>query len=324
MSVYEAQLEQALAAIKVHSDLTHSWLGDRSPALPAPLRRRLPNAAKRAYVVQTLQTRLYASFYAYGHPVRTPPLPPQRGNSGKFVQELSLANCGKGGWEGGWELRDIEGSQARIYRGGLLVSADLSACRGTEESDPRVGEAVEVKIGKELPAISPGFYLALGDAPGRYPGPVVRIYWNVNPRNAVVLMRMATLALNEAEVPFHLKILDHPMAYGRCDAAVLYVPRRHWERLAWAIKDVCQSLSLEQGVPAFTKRLAPGVGLAEDPETGDSFGLHRCLFLAEAVVEAESRPESAAAIACERLEASGINIRNPYLSSGSDDVYELP
>ena len=46
---------------------------------------------------------------------------------------------------------------------------------------------------------------------------------------------------------------------------------------------------LRPRIPAFTLALAPGVGLAESPATGESFGEHRCGLLADGIVGADER-----------------------------------
>ncbi len=65
-----------------------------------------------------------------------------------------------------------------------------------------------------------------------------------------------------------LKVLDDPSRFTRCDAAVLYLSRG-------ALREVREGLEglyrepfpqLRRGTPVFTKPLASGVALAEDPE----------------------------------------------------------
>jgi hypothetical protein len=328
MDRYRRQIEGAVSAVTVYRDLSHSWFGARSAALPRDLRRRLPDAAKRAYVVQTLQARLYGSFYAYGHAVKSapPPIQARSGGDRAFAAALSAANCGSGRWEGGWKLVRHDGARAIIRRGGLDVAAALDACRSPGGGQPSAGEDVEVKAPKELPASSPGFYMAVGDAPQGEAGPLVRVYWNLDPANAIELIRLGTMALNRDGIPFHLKVLDLPAAYGRCDAGVLYIQRRDWTATAEAIASFRDRISRRDPVPALTKPLAPGIGLAEDPGNGESFGLDRCGLLATALFDATSLAGAGSPMqtAMRRFEAAGIEAATPYLSPGSRDVYELP
>ena len=83
--------------------------------------------------------------------------------------------------------------------------------------------------------------------------------------------------------------------------------------------------ALMPGTPAFTKRLAPGLGLAEDFGDGGSFGLHRCGLLAEGVVAAREGGRGAdderLAVVVEHLRAAGVDPDAPYLRPGSTDDY---
>ncbi len=85
---------------------------------------------------------------------------------------------------------------------------------------------------------------------------------------------------------------------------------------------------LKRPVPALTKRIAPGVGLAEDPEGGnDSFGMHRCRLLAEGLVRGWERGaesvEDRLAVVIETFEEAGIDPERPYLNPGSVDDYDF-
>ena len=68
-----------------------------------------------------------------------------------------------------------------------------------------------------------------------------------------------------------------------------------------------------------TLRLSPGLAFAEDPGGGASFGAHRCLLLAEAVVAAAERglhtTEGRLEIVRERFSEAGTTLDAPYLGS---------
>ena len=85
--------------------------------------------------------------------------------------------------------------------------------------------AVSVRLPKELPALSPGFYTVVSDAPTdpRRRRASCASYWNVTPPGAPALVGALTSRLNAAGVPFRLKVADHPFRLERCDAAVLYL-----------------------------------------------------------------------------------------------------
>jgi hypothetical protein len=179
--------------------------------------------------------------------------------------------------------------------------------------------------------MSPGFYLAVGDAP--FPQgeahPVVRWYWNLRPEGAVVLMHHVTARLNQAQQPFRLKVLKDPVRFTRCDAGVLYVPKADWDAVAALLAPIYATLAphLKPGTPVLTKALAPGLGIAEDPGQGESFGLHRCRLLAEGMLRAyEQRQTSVVArlhAVVDRFAEEGLCLETPFVNPGSRDIYHF-
>src|SRR6185503_10969017 len=115
------------------------------------------------------------------------------------------------------------------------------------------------------------------------------------------------------------------MGYDRSDAAILYVNKFYYHPLAELIADVHQQLSerLESHTPLFSKPLAPGLGLAEEPTTGESFGQQRCRILAEAMwsiyeLNLEQDEQQIEEVR-KQFEVNGINVDLPHLNAGSTD-----
>ena len=147
---------------------------------------------------------------------------------------------------------------------------------------------------------------------------MVRAYWHVGPVGAPSLIRALTARLNAEEVPFRLKVADHPFRLDRCDAAVLYLPAAAFPALRETLEGLAAGLTahLRPRIPAFTLRLAPGVGLAEDDGAAESFGTRRCRLLAEAILRAHARGivsvDERIAVVSERFAEEGIRIDAPY------------
>jgi len=116
-------------------------------------------------------------------------------------------------------------------------------------------------------------------------------YWNVRAEGAVPLMRAATRGLNRFQVPFRMKCLTNTAFYTRNDAAVLYVDKRFYRITARVLARVYREIArhLRPDAPLFTKPLADGLALAEEPYTGESFGMQRCRILAEGLLGAHAR-----------------------------------
>jgi len=328
---YREQIEAVVAATTIRGRLRYAWFGRPSRPPAAAVRRALSPDAQRAYLRSQLQGHLYEAFYTQGgaEPGERPvagPLP--RGSAG-FVAALSAANTGRGFWAEGWAVRAVEGDVLIVDRDGLSVAVRPGAQVAVAEAARRIGGQVRVRIPKELPSVSPGFFMVLGDEPLAEDAPLVRLYWHLTADGATVLVREVTEALNATGIPFRLKALNDPSRYTRCDAGVVYLRRDDYPRAAERLENVYPMVApyLRPRTPAFTKPLAPGLGLAEDPEGATSFGLHRCDLLADGLLEAHAARKQGVRERLEMVEArfarAEITLERPYLNPGSHDVYRF-
>jgi hypothetical protein len=320
MSPYRDQIAAAVDAVTIRGPTRYGWLGRPRRALPASIDAELDDRARRSYLVTCLGEDLYSSFYCHGRPVPArwgEPEPPFE--DPELYAELSAANCGQGSWATGWTVRHRDDGEVAVASARLRARVPIGDCRA-EGGAVGPGAAVMVRLPKELPSLSPGFYTAVGDAvAGGSPAGIVRVYWNVTRAGAAALVRALTETLNRAQVPFRLKVADHPLGFERCDAAVLYLATDAFGATRSALREIASRLSgrLEPEIPAFTLLLAPGVGLAEEHGDGDqSFGERRCALLAEGIVRAHERGHASAAA---RLDAvadtfarDGVQIEAPY------------
>jgi HopA1 effector protein family len=110
---------------------------------------------------------------------------------------------------------------------------------------------------------------------------------------------------------------------------VLYFARRYHPlaaRLALSMPEEVAA-GLRPETPLFARTLRPGVGIAEDPNTGESFGMHRCRLTAEGVLDAwasgvqtvEGRLRAIEA----RFRAAQLDLDRPHLSPGSSELEEV-
>jgi hypothetical protein len=297
----------------------YAWLGHANRPLAPALEAEMDDAARRAYLVACVGEELYWSFYCRGRPVparwgEPEPIAPDPW----LAATLSQANVGRGSWEAGWTVERIEDGEAVVTTSRVRARVPTRDCRPPAGLDP--GAAVSVRVPKELPSLSPGFYTAVSDAPvtAESADGVLRAYWLVTRAGAPALMRALTGRLNASDVPFRLKIADHPHRLDRCDAAVLYLPGSSLEPVRETLREVAATLAdhLRPSIPAFTLAFAPGVGLAEDNGGAESFGIRRCRLLAEAIVRAHAdgltAPGARLAAVTERFAADGVEIDAPY------------
>jgi HopA1 effector protein family len=316
-------LTPILAAVEIRSPTSYALRGEV---------RDVPAAAETAPgdlppVVPALQAQLYSGLYCRAEPAKTSPHDPLATRD--FANELSRANCGKGTWEPGWlAVGREDDDHIAVRKDGLTVYALPSQFRTSDGSI-----AGRLKIGKELRGASPGFYFAIGDSDEVSDIddslPLVRAYFNLTAAGAVPFIAEMTRALNRAGVPFRAKTLSEPRAYVRADAAVLYLGQRYYRRVEREIAEVYRGLRrhLRAPVPRFSRALAPGLGIAEDPGTGESFGQHRCRLVALGLwrafaVGANGKRDRAAAVAASFVEA-GLDPKRPHLARGSTEDYEF-
>lgn len=328
----EEQLQGALRAVRITSATTFSWFGDLSSNIPAATRRSMSTAAMRDFLCYQLKGRLYSDFYCKGFatPADKHRAVGRRTPTTLFVQTLSAANTGTGSREGGWIIENIGSDVFTASRDGLRLWISRTDIHADEQGILLPAEARAVRLPKELLKLSPGFYIALGNEglvfePGQE---IVRLYWNLHAKDAPSLLRSATRLLNDEHIPFRLKVVNDPLRYDRCDAGVLYIQCADYERALPAIRKVLAEISggLKPATPVFTKVLAPGLSLAEEPATsGDSFGMDRCRILSEAIVRMQERNVDPATMGLTVVEEvfreNGIDPAKPYLNAASQDRY---
>jgi len=331
VSEYSRQLEDAVGVTVVHSATSYSWMGKPSPRLPQNVRRALTPTTARAYLHFALQARLYHNFYRLGRPKPHDGEAPKRSLDGRtpFIDSLSAANRGNGFAEDGWVIRQIHDTTAIVERHGLKLWVRTDECLLPADTRITTGTSVSLPHPKELPAYSPGFYSAFADRPFRTSStvPVIRFYWNLAREGAAPFVEAVSERLNHARLPFRFKVLSDPDSYDRCDAAVIYIPMDIYPQAAPVIEQIHANIApfLHSATPVFTKPLASGVGLAEDPPGGHSFGMHRCGLMADGLIvayyEAASSPDERVEQVLIRFAEAGIKIDSPFLNPGSTDSY---
>jgi hypothetical protein len=286
----------------------------------------------RNYLQTQLQEHLYNDLYTRGE------LQPllwrdevSAGGESELVHQLSVSNSGRGCLEAGWEVVGAWAGEIAVKRHRLTLWVTPDALKA-ETRDFHVGSKARLRMPKELRAISPGYYFALSDKADADEDsqPQLRLYWNLKPEGAPLLMKQTTERLNAAQCYFHLKVLNNPTSYSRCDAGVLYFKRTDYPVIRDILALIYQTVAqhLKPRTPAFTKALAPGLGLAEDPGQVESFGQHRCRLLADGIIRAEEQGagsiENRLKTVSERFAEDGIDIRQPFLCPGSNDCYDFP
>jgi len=326
---YHSQVKMAVEATEFYSPTAYSCFGRQPGKLPRRVQSAMTSRTARSYLLSQLGAHLYTGFYICGGALSTPWGDDQAPAIPRFAERLSAANTGVGCWDAGWEVSTAEPGKFLVCKNGLSLMVERELCRPPDDGPIEAGARVRLRLPKELLGISPGYYFALSDREDSSDdrGRQVRLYWNLRADGAETFLRAATSLLNEARVFFKLKVLNDASSYMRCDAAVVYVCRDDFPAVAGILGRVYREVIryLKPGVPTFTKPLARGVGLAEDPGQGESFGQNRCRLLAEGLIRAdEQRARSLDArlqVVLECCAAAGVRLDRPYLNAGSIDDY---
>jgi HopA1 effector protein family len=252
----------------------------------------------------------------------------------EFYEQIDNSNMGEGYFDEDWlVLREEDDGAIAVSKNGLTVHVQPDLHLKSPREPIAVGSLISIRLPKNL--LQNGFYVAVSNAGSHSPqspqSQLVRIYWSLMPEGAIAVMRSLTQKLNEINLPFIFKVLYNPSEYKRHDSGVLYFDNHYYE----IVHPVLQSIYAEHKthflseIPLFTKLLAPGLGLAEEPiqkfSAIESFGLNRCQIIANGLLLAHEKkdasPEGRMSLILDQFSLLGIDIQKPYLNAESIDIY---
>ena len=330
------ELLPILREIEILSPAAFRFRGETIPVIPGyfPSVPGIPShPLPEMPLIRDLQSVLYGR--CYSHRLEDPPPAANAAQSDPmFVAKLSQSNRSRAGWDGGWTIYQL-GQNGNVW----LVKGDRQRSAvpgefitsGAPGMAPQPGTIVSVTVPRESTAAQAGFYFIYGETLGDVwdDQSLVRFYFHTPSSAAADLIEQLTFRLNRYHVPFRMKALNEPAMYGRTDAAVLYVARRYHSITVRIVRDLPRTLTDQMlpSTPLFTLQSQPGIGVAEDPNTGESFGMHRCRLTAEGVVDAWQRgdqsPEGRVRAITARFTQNGCKLDLPHLGSGSVDLAEV-
>ncbi|QSV65424.1 MAG: hypothetical protein HEQ26_18735 [Dolichospermum sp. DL01] len=254
-----------------------------------------------------------------------------------FYEQLHHSNHGTGHYEPNWQILRIEpdGSMA-VSKDGLTLYIEPECHLQPRKKLPKVGELIAIWMPRNR--LQNGCYVAVSnigienqDAENADLGGG-RIYFNFTSTGAIAIMESLTQALNNAAIAFSFQVLYNPAAYGRYDAGVLHFECQDYPTIRTILQDIYQEHQayFQPEIPLFTKFLAPGLGLAEEPNQKfapqESFGMNRCQIVANALLESWQKGKNALE---ERIEVINqhfaqnlVDMQHPYLNPSSEDIYQ--
>jgi hypothetical protein len=333
MDRYEEELNQVLSAIQIDSPALLRFAGSPVPVTDNAQQHASQAPAQVAPIVTQLQNTLYQECYSrrFSTVPRTAAI--ALAADPDFINQLSHANATASRWDAGWQVRRMEttgqvwAEKAGVVR--ILQPGEYMNFNGLG-TPLKKGDSISYYVPRESTAVQPGLYFAFGETVmGTDHVDVIRFYWNLESEGAVRLMQAVTRTLNRFHVPFQFKCSIYRQGFDRRDSAVLYVNKRFYgivRELSCRWSGEC-ALHLRDDVPLFTLPLDKGLAVAEDPGTGESFGMNRCRHIAEAVWNAYSSgiPQGQYLHEVKKhFRKHGLDLARPYLNPGSVDHYSAP
>lgn len=330
-------LAPVLEAVAIHSWNSYSFAGGQPVVIPPSPQQAFPQTAGAQTTPQRpltagIQGTLYNECYVKRFPRRTPAEDAAAQPDPGFAQALSGNNLTQNRWDLNWRIYAL-GANGQLYlQKGEFQRSAMPGEYISQGAPLQPGAQVDLWIRRESFQAQPGFYFVYSETPTDSwdEFELVRYYFHAPARSAPALLRYWTTELNRLRVPFRLKTLTEPSHYTRADAMVLYFARRYHPQAARVAlrmpREVAETLRPE--APLFTRTLRPGVGIAEDPNTGESFGMNRCRLVAEGVLDAWAtglQTVDARLRAIEaRFRAAQLNLDRPHLSPGSSELEDVP
>jgi hypothetical protein len=288
-------------------------------------------AVEAAQLASALAPIVYEHAYTRSFPV---PDDMPAGERRDLTAILERANTSRSRSEQGWVGTGTEGDgsvlatrhgRTRRFAPGQFMAAD-----GVLPVRPGAPLVAYVPGGSRT--AQPGFYYCFGEAFREVNdlSPLVRFYWNVQAAGAGGLVQTLTTLLNRYQIPFEFKIAVRSDDYVRRDNAVLYLSQDLFPAVSTVIMAIWPALAgfLDEPVPLFARRIAPGLGFAEDPGRGDSFGMARSRLVAGALALARAEGGFSIPLFHERfaeaVAEAGLNPDALWLNAGSTDIYAIP
>ena len=268
----------------------------------------------------------------------------------EFYQRLHNSNHGTGYFDPGWlVLKEENDNSLAVTKNSLTLYIKRDRHLPLIERSARVGDSVRILLPSNQ--IESAYYIAIGNA--GFPcldqqAKIVSIYLNLSSDGAVAVIDSLTKELNVISpkarhgvdckadrcaiaLPFSFKLLYNPADYDCYDSGILSFNRRDYQ----TIYPLLQSIYLKHQshfqpeVPLFTKVLAPGLALAEEPTQKffeqDNFGRNRCQIVTNGLLvarqKADESPQGRIAEIIEQFSLMGIKLQQPYLDPQSEDIY---
>lgn len=324
----ESQLSEIFAAVNIIS-LSRFQIGNR-PIVSLPAMSTSDTARP---VTSRLSEFLWPALYeaAYARPFSVEPPAVTSGNAAVDLMSQLRAVFPEGSrWSSHWQIyKNDPNGVAHVRKGDCCRQVMPGTFALSAPGPAQVNSSASILLPLASSQHQAGFYHIHSHAPhsDHDDASLARLYLNTRPETVVSIMAQIAGLLNAYAVPFRAKTLLEPAAYDRTDSTVFYLARRHLSFALALLRDLfpASSPDLAPEVPLFSKSLLGGIGGADDPGFGMSFGQTRAMLMADAIVSAWSDGSQSPSVRLERLgnrfTESGLTLKAPHLNAGNTDLY---
>lgn len=303
-------------ALEINEGGKIKWMANALPCPDSNTWNNLDRKDQTTFLRNKIQNLLYDNFYVQGV-VTTFANKAITHASDTLTPLLNACHNGKGYWEEGWELIEKAEACQFIKKEGITIQIPTN--------EELLNSSIFMPSGRIN--LSPGFYSIIGDAGySKSHLTLCRFYFNVFSSHADEFTQLLVSELNSVSLPFYFKILNDAQLYERNDTAVLYISKSLYSKVRQIIEINFEKLApyLNHSLPAFVKPIAQGIGIAEDPSNGESFGEHRCKLITNAILKQYFSEEKIplSKLIEKQFEENNLDFIRPYLlSSQSEDIY---
>jgi HopA1 effector protein family len=260
-----------------------------------------------------------------------------------FFAALHDRNSGEGYFDPGWlVLRESSDGLLVSQKDGLTLYVSRDRHLDQTDRSAAIGDLIAVRLPRNL--IEDECYVAIGNAGPSHPSDPqadpqsepqeeelsINVYFNLDAEGSLALMKDLTTTLNASDLPFKLKVPMDETDCDRPDAISLTFSKAHYSQIQPLLSAIYQEQQAQYRpeIPLFTKFLAPGLALAEQPcqtfTPQESFGLNRYQIVAEGLLTAWRQQKSDASERMSAIQQSfssrSIDLNYPYLNPGSKDL----
>lgn len=271
--------------------------------------------------IASLSEYLYTYWYLL--PGTNKAIPEKIFKGRRLAEIFRAAHEGSYHWEKGWEVVRVSNKGRVIALRGeekrILTTSDYISMHGVGLL-PRPGSPIKVVARRDSESLMPGFWVTFSASWSDKHTARYRIYWNLLPEGAPVLVREITRNI-DPQMPYCLKLPSELNGYNRSDAAVLYLTEDTLDVIGKIAASTLPALRkyLSDSIPMLTFPLGSGVSFAEEPASHEeSFGMNRCRLISEGLFEIIKKritsPTQRMHMVHRKLWDGGVSPQQPYLS----------